>query len=442
MKVIVCEEIWVAEASDELIEFCKNRLVVPNPDFFKRLDAGRSVYGIPSKFQLYSQFGYMLGIPFGMSAELWRTGLLKGADVNVQFSPVRAQEYASDVRMYEFQERAVASMLDAKNGILESPCGSGKTTMGMEIIKRIGGRALWITHTSELLHQSKRTAERMFGTDGIGTITAGKICAGERITFATVQTLSRIKLEQFKTVWDIIIVDECHRVSGTPTQITMFYKVLSGLCARYKFGLTATPFRSDGLSVCMHAMIGELVHTVTGSDVAELVCPVRVERVPFDLYLPSSQIVGVDGTLNYASLIRGVVEHEERNEFLRQLIRWYHDMELNVLVLSERVAHLETMKDMIGRGTIVRSGKKNTDDSLLYATYALLSEGFDKPELDVLVLASPIKNERLVIQSCGRVARKSEGKKNGLIIDIRDSLGIFQGYGKQRDRIYKRLEYE
>ena len=81
----------------------------------------------------------------------------------------------------------------------------------------------------------------------LGTITEGKANIGQTMTFATIQTMGKMDLELYRDEWDCIIVDECHRVSGTSTAVTQFSKVLNALRARHKYGLSATVHRADGL---------------------------------------------------------------------------------------------------------------------------------------------------------------------------------------------------
>ena len=134
--------------------------------------------------------------------------------------------------------------------------------MGLEIVARIGGRALWLTHTQDLLNQSMTRAKSVLGNIGQGTITEGKVNCGDGITFATVQTLSKIDLTEHRDYWDVIICDECHHAAGSPTKVTQFYKVLSNLKALYKIGLTATPKRADGLEESMFALLGDIIYEV------------------------------------------------------------------------------------------------------------------------------------------------------------------------------------
>lgn len=109
-----------------------------------------------------------------------------------------------------------------------------------------------------------------------GTIVEGKVQIGKAITFATVQTMCNLDLSLYRNTWDTIIVDEAHRVSGSPTSVTMYSKVLNSLAARHKYGLTATPDRADGLIRATFALLGGVVHTIPREVVADKIVKVTV----------------------------------------------------------------------------------------------------------------------------------------------------------------------
>ena len=52
----------------------------------------------------------------------------------------------SGIELYDYQKEAVAAMIRAKGGVLVSPCGSGKTFMGIEILRQLERKFLWLTH--------------------------------------------------------------------------------------------------------------------------------------------------------------------------------------------------------------------------------------------------------------------------------------------------------
>ena len=69
--------------------------------------------------------------------------------------------------------------------------------------------------------------------------------SGTHLTFSTVQTLARVNLDNLK--FGCVIVDECHHAVQSYKSTSMFAKVMNQISCRYKFGLTATPYRGDGL---------------------------------------------------------------------------------------------------------------------------------------------------------------------------------------------------
>jgi superfamily II DNA or RNA helicase len=340
--------------------------------------------------------------------------------------------------------------------------------MALELIARIGGRALWLTHTGELLTQSMDRAKSCYDLphDCYGTITAGKVNIGSAITFATVQTMANIDVKQYANEWDVVIVDECHKAIGTPTKVMQFYKVLSNLSARYKIGVTATPKRADGLERCMTALLGDIVHTIPKEEVKRYTCPVRVEKRETG-YKPNLDVVlAGDGTIVYSDLIKDLTENEERNKKIAEDVFniLNEDQESRVLILSDRVEHLSKLRTMICRDVINHRVKqlkalsnsksaraerrqilKDLNDgkiNVVLATYQLAKEGLDVPKLDYVVFATPQKDETTVVQSAGRVGRKAEGKDFGTVIDYVDDFGLLLGYSKKRNNYYKKLEYE
>ena len=166
-------------------------------------------------------------------------------------------------------------------------------------------KALWLTHTQDLLNQSYNRAKENLDC-GLGKISAGKVQIGTHITFATVQTMSKLDLAEYKNMFDIIVVDECHRCVGTPISAGMFYKVLSGLSAKYKLGITATPYRSaKGTELAMFGLIGDVIIEVDKSVVKTI--KASVERVPID-YKMGPQSFNADGTINFSRCLQSLLK--------------------------------------------------------------------------------------------------------------------------------------
>lgn len=435
-----------------MFQSLQERLRWPNPEFVKRQEAGRSIWNCPREITLYQQRGGTLIVPFGLLKMLWQEG--------VQVMPTAHLEAPKSVftasvdNLYDYQQEALECGLKARNGVLVAPCGSGKTQVGLAICAELGLNTLWLTHTGELLKQSMDRAKQYMPHVPMGTITAGKVKAVDGITFATVQTMSKIDLSFYKDFWDMIIVDECHKCVGTPTQMTMFWKVLSGLSARYKIGLTATPKRNDGMEKAMYALLGDKFYEITREQVKNKTVPLNVlEPIPTGWIPDFEKALNPDGTLNYVSLITDCIEDVDRNEVISQAIATAAE-DGPTLVLSERVAHLEKLAEMCdySKGNLSSSKKGERKDLLkavqngeirvLFATYAIAKEGLDIPCLQHLVIASPIKDEISVTQSAGRVMRAYPGKEVGNIWEFEDDMPMLQKWLNKRMSIYRRLNRE
>jgi superfamily II DNA or RNA helicase len=329
------------------------------------------------------------------------------------------------------------------------------TQCGLEIIARIGGRALWLTHTQDLLNQSKSRAESVLGKEGYGTITAGKVNIGTHITFATVQTMAKLDLSQYKDTWDVIIVDEAQHCAGSPTRVTQFYKVVSSLSARHKYGLTATPKRADRLEAAMFAILGGKIHEVSREEVAHTTCPVKVSVIPTGWMPDYEAVLMYDGTIDYNKVIDAMIHDENRFNKVMDIINEIPHA-CPTMVLANRVEYLKDMCVNYEKTGVCLSGQgqskkakeerkralealNNGELDCIFCTYSLAAEGLDVPNLRYIVFATPEKNDVTVTQATGRVGRKAEGKEYGTVIDFVDLFGLYQGFYKERLKVYKKL---
>lgn len=459
MEIIVSNKITVKNPTPAMLEYCK-ALTLPNPDFYKLERMGKWTGNTAREIVLYERVGDDLILPFGCIKGI-RLRMGKGDTLDHEFRPIRAFNYQSRIKLYPYQDTASDMAHTQRNGIIVMPCGAGKTQTGLELVSLVGGRTLWLTHTQDLLNQSMSRAKAVFDcpADSYGTITEGKVNIGAGLTFATVQTMAKLDLAQYKYAFDCVVVDECHKAVGSPTKVMQFYKVLSALSCRYKYGLTATPKRSDGLEKSMLALLGGICVEVDKEAVADTTCPVKVSVIPTS-YFPSMDIVlAGDGTLNYSALVDDLTHDRERLELVGDRVAECAK-EGAVLVLANRVdylkslqAYVDTIKSVClsGMGTS-KKAKEERKETLrrlnageldcVYATYQLAKEGLDVPNLRYVVFATPEKDETTVTQAAGRVGRKAEGKEYGTVIDFEDNFGMYHGWAKKRKAYYRRLDYD
>ncbi|MDR0820908.1 MAG: DEAD/DEAH box helicase family protein [Oscillospiraceae bacterium] len=456
MRVTVSNVLAVENPTAEVLMWCKKNLTITNPDYAKKARMHLWLGDTPKVLTLYEQQGDTLILPFGTLRTL-PDCISKEGFFTSSFADAQSVDYGgNDVPLYDYQKTAVDAVYQAQYGILQSPAGSGKTQMGIALAKKFGKRTLWLTHTLDLLQQSKARAEQYMDNSLIGTITEGKVNIGKGITFATIQTMCKLDLPRYKDLWDVIIVDECHRCSGSPTAMTQFFKVLNNLAARHKIGLSATVHRADGTIQATYALLGHIVYTVPEEAVGDKIMKVGILPVGTGVEI-SKACLNTDGTLNYTKLITYLTENLSREEVIVNTITPNEGK--SCLILSDRLGHLEHLmswlpasmkKDavMVSGKMTSKSGKAQREKAIedmrtgkkkyLFATYSLAKEGLDIPRLEYLFLTTPQKDYTVVTQSIGRIARTFGGKSNPIAYDFVDNIAYLVKSYKKRCSIYKK----
>lgn len=454
MKVTISNEITITEPTPEIMSWCKRELVIPNPEYAKKERMGFWVGNTPKKLLLYQLINGDLVLPYGTLMDIMH--IEKNIEIDARFTNAEKVDYGCNVPLYDYQEKAKDYMCKVGCGILQSPAGSGKTQIGISMIASLGKRALWLTTTKDLLLQSKKRAEQYMDKSLIGTITEGKVDIGTGVTFATIQTMCKLDLALYKDVWDVIIVDECHSCSGSPTKVTRFSKVLNSLSARHKYGLSATVHRADGLIKTTYTLLGKVRYIVPDEAVKDKVMAVNVERVDTNCEIPFSAL-DTDGTINYTKLISSLAGSTKRNDII------YDNLMKNSshynLILSDRLDQLYYLYNQMpptlqeqsavidGKMTSkkakaereqaiedMRTGKKH----FLFASYKLAKEGLDIPRLDRLHLATPQKDYAIIVQSVGRIARTFDGKEQPICFDYVDKFKMAENMYRARRRHYRK----
>ena len=233
--------------------------------------------------------------------------------------------------------------------------------------------------------------------------------------------------------------------------------MLNNLSARHKYGITATPERSDGLIQATFSMIGNVVYEVPKEAVGDRIMKVDIRPVMTDARITEA-CLNVDGTVNYTKLIEHLTTDPERNKLIARCIM--DEKNHSCLILSDRLAHLEAIRNLLPyemqeksaliSGKMTSKAEKAERQAVLekmrtgelrylFATYSLSKEGLDIPRLDRLFLTTPVKFSSVVLQSVGRIARTFEGKGQPVAIDIVDEqIGFCKRAYKERCRHYRK----
>lgn len=449
----------IVNPTDELKAWISENLEFENPEYLRKIAMGLWLGSTPKKIKLYEWQGKRtVVIPYGC---IYKAGeLLKQGEVVLENTHNHPAIFNGYVELYQYQKVALYEMIKKYCGMLIAPAGSGKTQIGLAICQLIHRRCLWVTHTQDLLTQSYERAKRYFNEDVLGTITKGEVNCGDFITFATVQTLKNIDLDRYKDYWDLIIVDEAHRVCVSADSVSMFEKVLNNLSARWKYGLTATAHRADGLIRASFALLGDIIYEVPETAVADKIIKPTIVPIPTGTQLDES-CYNTDGTLNHPAMMRYLTNDVERNGvILRQLVL---NKGRSCLILSSRVQHLKDLYDALPEdmqaeaavidGSMTRKwaldirhaaivGMRHRQKKYLFATFGLAKEGLDIPCLDRLFLVTPQKDYAITTQAIGRVSRSADGKTEAIVYDFVDNDKYLLSCYNKRKTHYRKAHCE
>lgn len=386
MKIIVDNTLRIIGGvnNKQLMQYCKENLSIKNPEYLQNQRLGFSVYRIPKMLYWYEKRGYDLILPFGCLKDIYSLYPYKN-DYVLNYNKPTPLIYKSNIKLYDYQGKAKNKALSAKNGVIVMPAGSGKTQTALQLISELRLKTLWITHTYDLLNQSYDRAKSNLENAGLGKIAAGKVDIGTHITFATVQTLSKINLTDLKHEWDCIVVDEGHRICGTPAQLGMFYKVINSLSCRYKYALTATPYRNiKGTEKALFGLIGNIICEIPKEAVEDKTIKAKIQPILTNFKI-TEECTKEDGTINYTRLTTILSENKNRNNLILHILKTLHNN--SILVLGDRLNQLYDLQEQIGYGVVI-DGKmtskkakaqreqyiqnmRDGKEKLLFATYRI-----------------------------------------------------------------------
>lgn len=343
------------------------------------------------------------------------------------------------VTLRPYQEEAISKAMKSEQGVLVSPTGSGKSLMGLDIIRRRGQKTLIIVHRSDLARQWIEKIHECMGIEA-GFIGEGQWTIGDQITVAMVQTIAAKGKETqgFSNAFGLILLDEVHHAPAST-----FFDVLGLLPAKYRLGLSATPSRRDGLEKMIYRAIGPAIAIISKEEVEGVGATVPAAVISIETgFNPGF----VD---SWAQYLDSLTATAERNV---QIINLAQQAEGAVLILVDRIAHAEQLSEMLSRrnidhvlahGKIQSKDRKSVMDriksaKLTVGTTSLLGEGLDVSVWSVLIMGAPISSEIKLMQAIGRIVRPSPGKIKALVYDLKDDCGFSGSSFNKRFEIYRK----
>jgi superfamily II DNA or RNA helicase len=232
--------------------------------------------------------------------------------------------------------------------------------------------------------------------------------------------------EEDLKMFGLIIVDECHLISTE-----YFSKSLQYVTPRYLIGLSATPYRNDGMDKIMDLYFGK-ERIVRNLQIEHVVYKIQTSFVP-----PIIQMR--NGQLDWNHIIDAQSNHRMRNDMIVRLVEKFP--ERHILILCKRKEQgnhlLKEIQNCGHHATRLMGNDKNFDKDarVVIATINKAGVGFSHDILDTLILAADV--EEYYIQYLGRITRRPDVQP--IIFDIIDQNPTLQRHFQTRRKVYKEI---
>jgi superfamily II DNA or RNA helicase len=446
----------------KLISRLRRLATFANPKFFKNQRMRKSTWNIPRYISCAELISNRICLPRGLLGA--SSDILKTAGAQVDIVDNRKRAYALlpitfTGELQPEQSRSLDALLGNGSGVLVAPPGSGKTVIGCALIGEIKLPTLILVHRKQLAEQWRSQLIKFLSIDKKSIGTYGPDCEKRTgiIDIGMIQTFARISgSESVLSDYGVVIIDECHHVPAPS-----FEPALRNISALYFFGLTATPYRKDGLQAIIHMQCGPIVYTMKESEEQkDIDRKVIIRETSFRMPPESPPQPPIHEIWNYL-----VMDDNRLQQIVSDVIKSLRDRQFP-LILSDRRDHLEALYNSISQNTaelkakgfLLTSGMgKRAMKKLLaeiqemlvqgelpfiLSTGSLIGEGFDLPELSALFLAMPISFKGRIVQYAGRMHRTSGKKDSVWIYDYVDSnLGLGISMFRKRVPTYKKMGY-
>lgn len=406
---------------------------------------------IDKSFPAYRESDKKLYIPryygekmFGPPTE---SKITEGIDISLEFQGSLRPQQEPVVKAYldkVLNNNEVNS--GGGGGLLELPCGFGKTSVSLYILSRLKKKALVIVHKEFLMNQWIERIQQFLPTAKIGKI-QGQIIdiEGKDIVLGMLQSLSM--KDYPASLFDsfgLTIIDEVHHISSE-----VFSCALFKLVTKYMLGLSATMERSDGTTKVFKMFLGDVVYKQERSKDEEVIVRGITYQTNDDEY--NELELDFRGKPAASKMLSKICNYNRRSEFILKVL---DDMikenpKQQIMIIASYRNILNYFYEAINHKQIATVGfyvggmkeahlKQTEEKQVVLATYSMAAEGLDIKTLTTLIMATPMTK---IEQSVGRILRQKH-ENPPIVVDIIDTHANFQNQWIKRRRFFKSQNYK
>lgn len=309
--------------------------------------------------------------------------------------------------------------------------GFGKTLTSIYIAAKIRLKTIVVVNKIPLMEQWQEAIEKLCPEASVEIVKPSRgFPSGVDfiiINAINVPKFSRLDFSRYGT----LIIDESHLIMSKVLSQCMFR-----IHPRYVLGLSATPYRPDGLNGLMDLYFTE--HKI----VRKLWCPHTVYRVDTGFTPPVE--MAANGKVDWGKILEAQCINDSRNDLIIDIIRKHPDR--NFIVISKRTDQSRYIHDKLvelgeSATILVGSGSAYDKDArILVGNIQKVGVGFNHPKLNALILASDV--EEYFIQYLGRTMRVDERDPNfvkPIVFDLLDNNQILKRHFATRKATYREV---
>jgi superfamily II DNA or RNA helicase len=385
------------------------------------------------------------------------------------------KELKCDIKIRPYQMEGVIASFKQQKCIVISPTASGKSFIQYlvaQLVLKINKNAkiLLIVPTVDLVNQMKGDIEDYSLNCQCPSIT--KIYAGQdrnndsQITISTWQSLAQITDPEWFQEFECVLVDEVHGASGTSgnKSMSMVVQQIINACtnAKMKIGVSGTIQDEVINKLSLEGMFGKINQFTTTKELMDNGTLSKLKINFLVLKYPNADREACY-KIPYPDEIAFLRENKARTKFILKCVT---KINKNILVLFRNIDYgkdlynqLDAMK--LDRNVHYVSGETKAEvrkqtrlistkdnNGIIIASIGVFATGINIPSLDYVLFAQTQKAKIKVLQSIGRVLRKTKTKNKAVLIDIVDDLtwkrkqNYSMKHGIERMEIYDKEKFD